>query len=156
MTDKYFDITIKNDDLGERSYTFYFIENPFNNVIAKDDCSNTIISDSSGVFIYVNDADEDQNYIKLFDNLDEFYSSIVIYDQVEFEKRLDDIDYEPYDQNRIPSYSMLISEFVKALGGKRINNKYKEGSYYNVTKAYTDRTLTEHEFKMLITFGMFT
>jgi hypothetical protein len=32
----------------------------------------------------------------------------------------------------------------------------KEVSYYHVTKAYIDEILTEQEFKMILSLGMFT
>lgn len=149
MDYKYFDITINNENLGEREYTFYFVEHPYHGVIAKDDCSNHIFHKRSGVFIYVNDADEEQNSIKLFNNLEEFYKNIEIYDEVEFYKR-GDSDFVPHEDGYIPKCSMLISQFVKLLGGKRFINKYKEGSSYNVTNAYIDGTITYEEFKMLM------
>jgi hypothetical protein len=157
MSYKYFDITIKNDNLGEIFFTFYLTTIKSNGIIGKDDCSNEIIHDNTGVFIYINDAEADHDYIKLFDNLDDFYKNTEIYDQSEYDKRNLANEYEDEDEDEddlVPACSMLISKFVKTLGGKRLIDKYKEGSYYNVTQAYIDGTITDDEFKMLTTLGM--
>jgi hypothetical protein len=153
MIEQYFDLIVKTKDLGQRFFTFYLTKIKSNGIIGKDDCSNEIIHDNAGVFIYINDADADHDYIKLFDNLDDFYKNTEIYDQTEYDKRNLEDEYEDED-DLVPACSMLISKFVKTLGGKRLIDKYKEGSYYNVTQAYIDGTITDDEFKMLSTLGM--
>ena len=44
MIKKYFEITVKNKDLGKLSFYFYLLDKPYKNVIAEDDFGNKIIN----------------------------------------------------------------------------------------------------------------
>lgn len=154
MIYKYFNLTIQDENLDEQTFCFYFLEKPYKkNVIAQDDSSNYIANNDTGVYIYINDADEEQNYIKLFDNIDEFYKNIDIYDQQEFDRRysqdINPSEINQYKPEDISPCSVYTSTFVKHLGGKRIIPKYKEGAYYNISQAYIDGTITKEEFILL-------
>lgn len=150
MTNKYFNIFIKHTHLGELSFYFYLLDKPYNNVIAEDDFGNKIINDDSGILLYVHDADDGIDHVNLFDNLEFFYKKTKFHEN---DKRFEDDDepliYNEYNPEDIEPYSIYISEFIKTLGIKRLVPKYKEGSYYNISQAYIDGSITKDEFILL-------
>lgn len=103
-----------------------------------------------GVLLYVHDADESVDHVKLFDNLENFYKKTKFH---ETDKRFEDdgepLKYNEYNPDDIEPCSIYISDFIKTLGFKRLVNKYKEGSYYNISQAYIDDTITKDEFILL-------
>tara|TARA_Y100001973_G_C5000248_1_gene233279 strand:- start:127 stop:414 length:288 start_codon:yes stop_codon:yes gene_type:complete len=92
--------------------------------------------------------------VKLFDSTEDFYRSTYFYDEEESNKRYDDFidEYRKQtinDSQKIPEKFLYISTVIKHIGGKRILEKYKNDSHYNITQAYLDGELTEEEFKKL-------
>lgn len=150
MIEQYFDLTVITEDLGELSFYFYLLEHPYKGVIAEDDCGNKIIVEHNGVFLYVHEADDGLDHIKLFDNLELFYTTTKFHEN---DKRFEDDDepltYNEYNPEDIEPCSIYISEFIKTLGIKRLVPKYKEGSYYNISQAYIDGSITKDEFRLL-------
>ena len=103
------------------------------------------------MFLFIHDAS--QSYVKLFDSIEDFYRITYFYDEEESNKRYDDFINEHKkqtinDSKEIPEKELYISTVIKYIGGNRILEKYKNGSHYNITKAYLDGELTE-EFKKL-------
>jgi len=151
---KYFTIVVENElNSFEADFELINLLNTDNAVIiAEDSDGNYIILKDNSVYLFIHDSHD--QYVKLFDDLDSFYSNTVFYDNVELEKRTNNFikDYRkeyPYEPNKLHDYLILTSKFVEQLGGKRIIPKYKEGSYYNIKQAYIDGTLTDDEFRIL-------
>jgi hypothetical protein len=156
MIEQYFDLTVKTKDLGNLSFYFYLLDKPYKNVIAEDDFGNKIINDDSGILLYVHDADESIDHVKLFDNLELFYKKTNFHEN---DKRFEDDDepliYNEYNPKDIEPCSIYISEFIKTLGIKRLLPKYKEGSYYNISQAYIDGSITKDEFILLSNLDLY-
>jgi hypothetical protein len=150
LKSKYFTININQDNIKFNSELFLLDGN--SEVLARDLSGNSIISKKSGVYLFIHDSNPDS--IKLFDNIEEFYLHTHFYDDEESSKRYDYFINEHKKEHiqepeEIPEKLLYISTVVKYIGGKRILEKYKNGSYYNVTQAYIDGTLTKEEFKQL-------
>lgn len=146
---KYFEINIKNKKLGKLSFYFYLLDEPYKEVIAEDDFGNKIINNKNGVFLYVHDADESCDCLKLFDNIDLFYKNTEFH---ETDKRFNDdepLEFNQYHKEDIQPRSIYISQFVKYLGGNRLVDKYKDGNQYNISQAYIDDSITKEEYILL-------
>lgn len=150
---KYFNLTVDNSFFGKRNFLFHILNPLVDGIIAEDDCSNSIIETNEGIFLYIHEEDEDNDHVKLSNNLEDFYKNIEIYDQDEFNRRyisnIDESEKNQYNPDDILPCSIYTNTFVKHLGGKRIIPKYKEGSYYNISQAYIDGTITKEEFILL-------
>ena len=148
MDNKYFEIVFKNDDI-DFSSEFSLLNKPFDNVIAEDLSGNKIIIKKELVYLFIHDAPIKHEYVKLFDTLVEFYSKTYFYDDIEQEKKYNQIieGYEP-NPDFIPEKKVLISSFIKQLGIKRMNPEFKEDSYYNVTLAFHAGSITRDEFEL--------
>ena len=151
---KYFTIVVENElNSFEADFELiHLLNTDYVVIIAEDSDGNYIILKDNSVYLFIHDSHD--QYVKLFDDLNSFYSNTVFYDNVELEKRTNDFNKEyrkeyPYETNKLHDYLILTSKFVERLGGKRIIPKYKEGSYYNISQAYIDGTLTDDEFRIL-------
>jgi hypothetical protein len=151
---KYFTIVVENElNSFEADFELiHLLNTAYVVIIAEDSDGNYIILKDNSVYLFIHDSHD--QYVKLFDDLNSFYSNTVFYDNVELEKRTNDFNKEyrkeyPYEPNKLHDYLILTSKFVEQLGGKRIIPKYKEGSYYNISQAYIDGTLTDDEFRIL-------
>jgi hypothetical protein len=149
MIKKIFEINFKNESI-DFSSEFYLSDKIENFVIAEDLSGNKIVSKKSCVYLYIHDAPEQYEYIKIFESLKEFYSNIEFYDEIEQNRRHKKIiENNNIDENDITQEKMvLISTFISKLGSKRLNKKYKEGSYYNISKAFVDGEITPEEFEI--------
>lgn len=146
MKNKYFTILFKNFDSE-----FNLLDN-ISDTLAHDLSGNSIILINKEVFLFIHDSNPSN--IKLFDNIDEFYKKTYFYDEDESQIRYDKFINEyrektAYSTKKIPEKELYISTVIKHIGSKKILNKYKNGSYYNVTQAYLDGNLSEKEFKKL-------
>lgn len=151
---KYFTIVVENElNSFEADFELiHLLNTDYVVIIAEDSDGNYIILKDNSVYLFIHDSHD--QYVKLFDDLNSFYSNTVFYDNVELEKRTNDFNKEyrkeyPYEPNKLHDYLILTSKFIEQLGGKRIIPKYKEGSYYNISQAYIDGTLTDDEFRIL-------
>ena len=147
---KYFTININHNNIKFDSELFLLDNN--SEVLARDLSGNSLITKKDGVFLFIHDANP--SYVKLFDSTENFYRSTYFYDEEESNKRYDDFidEYRKQtinDSQKIPEKFLYISTVIKHIGGKRILEKYKNGSHYNITQAYLDGELTEEEFKKL-------
>lgn len=147
---KYFTIKINHNNINFDSELFLLDNN--SEVLARDLSGNSLITRKDGVFLFIHDAS--QSYVKLFDSIEDFYRITYFYDEEESNKRYDDFINEHKkqtinDSKEIPEKELYISTVIKYIGGNRILEKYKNGSHYNITKAYLDGELTEEEFKKL-------
>ena len=149
MLKKFFTINIKNESI-DFSSEFCLVDNIGNFLIAEDLSGNKIIFKISSIFLYIHDESEELEYTKIFNNLDEFYSNIDFYDEIEQDVRYKKLISEDNKEINQPDLEkkVLISTFVKKLGNKRLNLIYKEGSYYNVSKAFIDGNITKEEFEV--------
>lgn len=149
MLKKIFTINIKNESI-DFSSEFCLVDNIGNFLIAEDLYGNKIIFKNSSIFLYIHDESEELEYTKIFNNLDEFYSNIDFYDEIEQYVRYKKLISEDNKEINQPDLEkkVLISTFVKKLGNKRLNLIYKEGSYYNVSKAFIDGNITKEEFEV--------
>ena len=149
MLKKFFTINIKNESI-DFSSEFCLVDNIGNFLIAEDLSGNKIIFKDSSIFLYIHDESEELEYTKIFNNLDEFYSNIDFYDEIEQDVRYKKLISEDNKEINQPDLEkkVLISTFVKKLGNKRLNLIYKEGSYYNVSKAFIDGNITKEEFEV--------
>lgn len=145
---RYFEINLKNKTT-DFSSEFYLIQDSEDFLLAEDFSGNKIILKNSLIYLYIHDAPDNYEYFKLFDNLEQFYANTKFYDELEHSRRYDKIveDYKEFDENYIPEKKVLISTFIKNLGFKRLNPIYKEGSYYNVTMALRENSITRDEFE---------
>ena len=147
---KYFTIEINKNNTKFDSELFLLDDK--SDVLAQDLSGNSLIIRDNGIFLFIHDANP--SYIKMFDTIEDFYLHTIFYDEAESNKRYDDFISE-YNKKNVnneeekPEKKLYISTVVKYIGGKRILEKYKDGSYYNVTQAYLDGELTEEEFKQL-------
>lgn len=153
MLKKFFTINIKNESI-DFSSEFCLVDNIGNFLIAEDFSGNKIIFKDSLIFLYIHDKSEELEYTKIFNNIEDFYKITYFYDEEESNKRYDDFinEYRKQtinDSKEIPEKELYISTVIKYIGGKRILEKYKNGSHYNITQAYLDGELTEEEFKKL-------
>lgn len=148
MLKKTFTINIKNESI-DFSSEFCLVDNIGNFLIAEDLSGNKIIFKDSSIFLYIHDESEELEYTKIFNTLDEFYSNIDFYDEIEQDIRYKKLISEDNKEINQPDLEkkVLISTFVKKLGNKRLNLIYKEGSYYNVSKAFIDGNITKEEFE---------
>lgn len=148
MIKKFFEINFKNNSI-DFSSEFCLLEDITDFLIAEDLAGNKIISKNSSIFLYIHDAPEKFEYIKIFNNLDDFYSNVYFYDEIEqnikYKKILED-NNETIDS--LPEKMVLISTFINKLGINRLNKTYKKGSYYNVSKAFIDGEITKEEFEI--------
>lgn len=149
MMKKFFEINFKNDSV-DFSSEFCLVDNIENFLIAEDLSGNKIISKNSCIFLYIHDAPEKLEYIKIFNSLDDFYSNIDFYDEIEQDLRYKKIIKETknVEDNQLPQKMVLVSTFIGKLGSRRLNKIYKEGSYYNVSKAFIDGDITKDEFEI--------
>lgn len=149
MIKKFFTINIKNESI-DFSSEFCLVDNIGNFLIAEDFSGNKIIFKDSFIFLYIHDESEELEYTKIFNTLDEFYSNIYFYDEIEQDVRYKKLISEDNKEINQPDLEkkVLISTFVKKLGNKRLNLIYKEGSYYNVSKAFIDGNITKEEFEV--------
>lgn len=150
MKSKYFTIKI-NDNQTNFNSELVLLDDK-SEFLARDLSGNSIIIKENGIFLFIHDANP--SYIKIFNTIEDFYLNTNFYDDAESNKRYDDFINEHktqtiHDLNEIPEKLLYISTVVKCIGGKRILDKYKNGSHYNITQAYLDGTLTEKEFKQL-------
>lgn len=146
---KYFEINLQKHNL-DFSSEFCLSESPIDSLLAEDLSGNKIILKKSKIYLYIHDATIENEYVKLFDNLEDFYSKTNFYDNTEQSNRYNKIveNYEEYDKDYIPDKKVLISTFIKKLGSNRLNSIYKDGSYYDVTMAFKDGNITREEFEI--------
>lgn len=149
MLKKFFTINIKNESI-DFSSEFCLVDNISNFLIAEDLSGNKIIFKNSSIFLYIHDESEELEYTKIFNTLDEFYSNIDFYDEIEQDVRHKKLILKDKKEINQPDLEkkVLISTFVKKLGNKRLNPIYKEGSYYNISKSFLDGEITEEEFEI--------
>lgn len=149
MINKFFKINIKNESI-DFSSEFCLVDNIDYSLLAEDFSGNKIIFKNSSIFLYIHDLPEGLEYIKIFNTLEKFYSNILLYDEIEQELRYNKLISENNSDNNQETLEkkVLISTFVKKLGNKRLNLIYKEGSYYNVSKAFIDGNITKEEFEV--------
>lgn len=128
---KYFTIVVENElNSFEADFELINLLNTDNAVIiAEDSDGNYIILKDNSVYLFIHDSHD--QYVKLFDDLDSFYSNTVFYDNVELEKRTNNFikDYRkeyPYEPNKLHDYLILTSKFVEQLGGRELFQNIKK------------------------------
>lgn len=149
MIKKFFEVNFNNESMVFSS-EFCLLDKIENFLIAEDFSGNKIIYKNYFIFLYIHDAPEEFEYIRLFSNLNDFYSNTIFYDEVEQEIRYKKIveENKNFGDNSIPQKMVLVSTFISKLGSGRLNKSYKDGAYYNVSKAFIDGDITKDEFEI--------
>lgn len=151
MKKKYFVVNIKEIS---NSYAFKMLEKKedqeiVKNVIAEDDFGNKIFLKNEKVYAYIHDNIKDK--IKLYDTYESFKEKTQLHTRKELEK---------IQQQRIEKYRKENAEFeidilvdIKTasvyLGKSKFDRKYIERFKYNISKAFSDKIITEDDFNYL-------
>jgi hypothetical protein len=151
MKKEYFIIDIKEIN---NSYAFKMLENEedhgiVKNVIAEDDFGNKLFIKNKKVYAYIHDHIKEK--IKLYDSYQSFKEETKFHTRNELEK---------IQQQRIEKYRKENAEFeidilvdIKTasvyLGKSKFDRKYIERFKYNISKAFSDKVITEDDFNYL-------
>jgi hypothetical protein len=152
MIEQYFRLEIKkiND-----SFLFKLIsdiklistKNIKKTVIAEDDFSNKIYIKNNKVYAYIHDIIKSD--ILLYENIEEFINNTKFYTYEEYENKIMSSETSEIIHDRDVYISMNIAG--KYLKKSRIDERFKENGYYNITKALNLKSITQEEFEYLKT-----
>lgn len=114
-------------------------------VIAEDDFSNKVYIKNNKVYAYIHDIIESD--ILIYENIDEFINNTKFYTYEEYENKIMSSDISEIIHDRDVYISMSIAgKYLKKI---RLDERFKENGYYNITKALALNSISQEEFDHL-------
>lgn len=152
MIEQYFKLEIKkiNDSFLFKLISNVKLINTKNikkTVIAEDDFSNKIYIKNNKVYAYIHDIIKSD--ILIYENIEEFINNTKFYTYEEYENKIMSSDTSEIIRDRDVYISMSIAG--KYLKKSRLDERFKENGYYNITKALALNSISQDEFDYLKT-----